>query len=239
VGGTVGVNDEVYALALQPDGKIIVGGAFTTARGTVKNHIARLNADGSLDAGFNAGGTVGVSAPVYAIAVQPDDKVIISGSFITARGTTKNYIARLNADGSLDAGFNVGGTVGANSDVIALALQPDGKIIVGGAFTNARGVTQNRIARLNADGSLDTSFNVGGTVGVNGIVYALALQPDGKIIVGGAFTTARGAAQNRIASLDPDGGLSASALNNSMLVGGALGGFPLAELSTRARMNCA
>jgi uncharacterized delta-60 repeat protein len=202
------VSGAVFAIAIQSDGKIVIGGSFLTVEGITQNRIARLNTDGSLDTGFNTGGTVGVSGDVQAIAIQSDGKILIGGFFVTARGVTQNSIARLNADGSLDTGFNTGGTIGFNGPLYAFAIQSDGKIVVGGQFTTARGVTQNSIARLNTNGSLDTGFNTGGTVGLGGTVsvaYALAIQSDSKIVVGGQFTTARGVTQYSITRLNTDG----------------------------------
>jgi len=213
VGGTVGVNGTVIAVAIQSDGKIVIGGQFTTARGTTQNRIARLNTDGTLDTGFNTGSDIGVTGGgnyVNAIAIQGDGKIVIGGSFATARGVQQNKVARLNTDGSLDTGFNTGsdiGVTGGGTDVDAVAVQSDGKIVIGGSFTTARGVTQNRIARLNTDGTLDTGFNTGSDVGTNGIVWAVAVQSDGKIVIGGQFTTARGVTQNYIARLNTDGTL--------------------------------
>lgn len=217
-GGTVGVDAQVNDLAIQSDGKIVIGGAFIAARGTTQNRIARLNTDGSLDTGFNTGGTVGTSGDVNAVAVQSDGKIIVGGIFFTARGTTQNYIARLNTDGTLDTSFNTGGTVGMDSSVNAVAIQPDGKIVVGGSFTTARGTTQNYITRLNTDGTVDTGFNTGGTVGVDAAVNAVAIQSDGKIVIGGNFTTARGTTQNRIARLNTDG-----TLDTGFNTGGTIG----------------
>ncbi|HKZ82802.1 MAG TPA: delta-60 repeat domain-containing protein, partial [Anaerolineae bacterium] len=92
---------------------------------------------------------------------------------------------------SADDGFNPG----ANGTVRALAVQADGKMLVGGLFTTLGGQARDRIARLNSDGSLDTTFNPG----ANDWVYALAVQADGKIVVGGLFTTLGGQARDRIA----------------------------------------
>ena len=91
--------------------------------------------------------------------MQSDGKIIIGGSFTSYDGIGRNSIARLNADGSLDIGFNPG--TGANNPVHSITLQPDGKIIIGGDFTNYNGTGRNRVARLNTDGSLDTGFNPG------------------------------------------------------------------------------
>ena len=123
------------------------------------NHIARLSADGSLDSLFNAGS--GADNPVYAVAetfVGGQSKVLLAGAFTTVGGMTLNGIARLNANGTPDLAFNPG--LGANATVYAMALQTDGKIVIGGDFTAVNGNTNyNHIARLNTDGSVDTSFN--------------------------------------------------------------------------------
>jgi uncharacterized delta-60 repeat protein len=107
-------------------------------------------------------------------------------------------------DGSLDSSFVVG--TGFDSVVWSMGVQSDNKIIIGGAFNNYKGLTQNRIVRLNIDGSLDSSFVVG--TGFNGIVYALKIQSDGKIITGGNFTQYKGVPQGFIARLDSNGTLS-------------------------------
>ncbi len=87
------------------------------------------------------------------MAVQADGKIVIGGGFISVNGAPRKYIARLNTDGSVDTGFNIGR--GANRPVTAVAVQTDGKIIIAGQFTIVNGVLRNRIARLNADGSVD------------------------------------------------------------------------------------
>ncbi|HEY0606007.1 MAG TPA: delta-60 repeat domain-containing protein [Herpetosiphonaceae bacterium] len=199
-----GANDRVLALALQPDGKVLLGGAFTSVGGTARNRIARLNADGSLDTSFTPG--TGANSTVWALALQPDGKVLLGGDFWTVNGTARNGIARLNTDGSLDTSFTP--IPGVNSFVNALALQPDGKVLLGGMFTSIGGTVRNNIARLNADGSLDTSFDPG--TGVDSFVHALALQPDGKVLLGGAFTSVGGTARSRIARLNADGSLDIS-----------------------------
>jgi uncharacterized delta-60 repeat protein len=191
---------------VQPDGKIIVGGQFVAYNGTSRNRIARLNADGSLDMGFDPGTGAGGnnSTQVMATELQSDGKVIIGGNFTTFNGISRNRIARLNSDGSLDATFSPG--TGANADVLCISIQPDGKVIIGGSFTSYNGTGRNRIARLNADGSLDTGFNPG--TGANGsTIRSIAVQADGKIIVGGDFTSYNGVGRNNIARLNADGSL--------------------------------
>jgi uncharacterized delta-60 repeat protein len=192
-------NDDVYAVALQTDDKVLIGGTFTSFNGTTRNRIARLSDSGALDTSFNPG--TGVDSTVYAIAIQPDDKVIIAGSFSTFNGMTRNRIARLDDDGTLDTTFDPG--VGPNFLVRDVAIQPDGKVLIGGSFTTVAGQSRKYIARLNDDGSLDSSFNPG--TGTSSWVDAVALQSDGKVIIGGDFTTVDGEACNRIARLNANG----------------------------------
>ncbi len=196
-----GANNYISAMALQPDGKILIGGAFTSYNGTGRNYIARINANGSLDATFNPG--TGANQRVEAIVVQPDGKILIGGAFQNFNGSGRNRIARLNANGTVDAGF-VPGT-GANQNVEALALQSDGKVLVGGSFTSFNGTALNSIARLNSNGSLDLTFTPG--TGASATIWDMALQPDGKLVVGGEFTTFNGTARGRIARLNTDGSL--------------------------------
>ncbi len=199
-----GFNTFVFDLALQTDGKVIVGGAFFQYNGTTQNYVTRLNTDGTLDAAFAPTGT-GLNNTVISLAVQTDGKILVGGSFTSYNGTTRNYIARLNADGTLDATFAPTGT-GLNGGVTTLILQADGKVLVGGGFTDYNGTTRNRIARLNADGTLDATFVPTGT-GLSGQVQKIVLQADGKVLVGGGFTDYNGTTRNRIARLNADGTL--------------------------------
>jgi len=171
-----GADDIVHALALQPDGKILVGGDFTNLNGLQHNNIGRLNPDGSLDDGFDPL----MDKPVRTLTLQPDGKILVGGDFTVLDSEPHNNLARLNPDGSLDATFDPQ----ADGAVHTIALQADGKIIVGGAFTSMAGQPRPRLARLNPDSRLDTAFNPG----ANGDVYALALQADGKLLAGGEFT---------------------------------------------------
>lgn len=166
----------VNALAVQPDNKVIIGGY---------NFLYRLNADGSLDGTFTTNATVGSGFTIYAIAVQADGKILIGGQFSTYNGTTRNNIARLNADGTMDGNF-LNGQTGASSTVRCLQIQPDGKILMGGDFSSVNNTTHNRVARLTSTGAADAGF-ASSTVN-SGSVYALTLQPDGSILIGGNLT---------------------------------------------------
>ncbi|MBI2948831.1 MAG: choice-of-anchor D domain-containing protein, partial [Verrucomicrobia bacterium] len=187
----------VYGVAVQPDGKIVLGGYFTTVSGTPRNYAARLNADGTLDSGFNPNANNGVNC----VAVQTDGKILLGGPFTTMGGQTRNNVARVDASAALDANFNPN----ANGAIHGMALQADGKILIGGQFTTVGGVARDRIARLNADGSLDTLFDSGATGPLN--VDSIAIQADGKIVIGGSFTAVGGQTRNRIARLNADGTL--------------------------------
>ncbi len=205
----LGFNNDVYNIALQPDGKILVGGSFSSYNNTTKNNLIRLNPDGSLDPTFTTG--FGPSYSVFSIIVSPDAKIIIAGAFTSYNLIGRNRIARLNADGSLDPSFNPG--TGTNVVIYSTALQADGRIILGGAFTSFNGTARNRIARVNPDGTLDPTFNPG--VGANSSVNTTALQADGKIIIGGEFTSYNATSQNCIARLNTDGSVDASFVSGS------------------------
>jgi len=207
--GGDGANSTVWTTAIQTDGKIIIGGQFTSYNGTNNiNRIARLNDTGTLDTGFNNAGT-GANNPVYTIYVQDDGKILIGGNFTSYNDDTSiKYLARLNADGTLDTGFNMGGA-GANWYVRSIAVQTDGKIIIGGGFSSYNGTGRNYIARLNADGTLDTSFSTGSAA--NDYVRTISIQADGKIIIGGGFLNYNNANINGIVRLnDTDGTLDTS-----------------------------
>jgi uncharacterized delta-60 repeat protein len=203
-----GADSEVDSLAMQADGKILVGGYFNTLGGQTRNYLGRLNADGTLDSGFNPGAGGADYPTVYSLAVQADGKILVGGYFNTLGGQTRNYLGRLNVDGTLDSGFNPGAG-GTYPYVCSLAVQTDGKILVGGFFTTLGGQTRNHIGRLNADGTLDSGFNPGAG-GTYPYVCSLAVQTDGKILVGGFFTTLGGQTRNHIGRLNADGTLDSA-----------------------------
>jgi uncharacterized delta-60 repeat protein len=138
-----GANGRINDVALQPDGKIIVGGQFTTFNnnGNYK-YLARLNADGTLDATFNPV----LNDEVISLKLQPDGKVLFSGSFTTVNGITRNSLARVNRNGTLDNSFNLG--AGADGLIRSIDVQADGKIIIGGEFRRVNGVDRLGLARL-------------------------------------------------------------------------------------------
>ena len=196
-----GANGRVLALALQADGKAVIGGWFTGYRGLPRQRLARLNTDGSVDTTFDPGS--GPAGAPYALALQADGKVLLGGTFTSVNGTAVNRLARLNADGSFDSTFDTG--TGVNGYVHSVLVQPDGRILIGGAFSTYNGVVRNHVARLRPDGSLDPSFNPGS--GTLGLVYAMVLAADGRLVIGGDFTAVNGVSRSGLARLNADGGL--------------------------------
>jgi uncharacterized delta-60 repeat protein len=194
-------NQQPYSTIIQSDGKLVMVGTFTTYGGVTTNRIVRLNTNGSRDATFSSGTAFDAFAKVIKQQVSSGSLFVI-GPFTSYNGTSRNGIAKLNANGTIDGTFNPGsGTTAAE----CIAIQSDGKIIIGGTFTTYNGTAINRIARINTNGTIDTSFNPG--TGFNNGVISIVIQPNGKIIVGGNFTTFNGVTRNRIAKLNSDGTL--------------------------------
>ena len=199
-----GADDTVFDLALQPDNKIILVGAFKRFQNTIKNYIARVNQDGSLDTGFVSG--FDANGRINAVQLLANGKIIAVGNFASYSGFSRKGIIRLNANGTIDTGFSPGTGIDTNiSTIYSIAVQPDGKIIIGGDFTAYNGISRNNIARLNADGSLDTTFNPG--TGGNDSVDVINVLPDGKIIIAGNLTQYNSVPVNGLARINADGTL--------------------------------
>jgi uncharacterized delta-60 repeat protein len=190
----------IYDLQILPNGQILIGGTFSFIGETnFSRKVARLNADGSVDATFN---TAAFNGDVYKVLQQTDGKVLIGGTFNQIGSSIRGRFARLNTDGSLDGTFNPPG--GANDFVADLDVQTDGKVVIGGNFTQLNGSgAQQRIGRLNADGTLDTTF----AQTANQTVNAVKIQPDGKILIGGIFSLVGSTARSAIARLTSGGAL--------------------------------
>ncbi len=173
----------------------------------------------------------GANNVVFAVAVQPDQKTLLVGDFTAVNTATRNRIARLLpgtvfANGSIDfqAGqmdttFTPGS--GADNFINALALQPDGSIIIGGGFSSYTGVSRNGIARVTSTGSLDTSFDPGAGVNpgdtADKAIQSLALMPDGRVVAAGNFTTFNSQNFNRVVRLTASGAVDTAF--NSLGVG--------------------
>jgi len=180
------------AIKVLTNGPIVIGGNL---------YLKRFNSNGTLDATFSAS----TNARVLAIAQQADGKIIIAGSFSEVDSTPRGRIARLNSDGSLDTSFNT--STGANSDINAIAIQGDGKVIIAGSFTGVNFEARLYIARLNTDGSLDTSF----TSSVDGRLYGVDIQPDGRILTAGVREVSN-QTQGQVLRLNSNGSTDSSFL---------------------------
>jgi uncharacterized delta-60 repeat protein len=187
-----------------------MAGDFTSVNGASRNYLARLNSDGSLDSTF-LNGMSGADTALFCLALQTDGKIVIGGWFNSFNGIGHMHLARLNSDGSVDTSF-LNGVAGPLGRVWSIAVQTNSQIVIGGDFTSVNGVLRNHLARLNSNGNLDFSFLNSG-VGVSDDVWSIALQPDGKILVGGEFTSLLGTDHNCLARLNPDGTLDGSFLN--------------------------
>ena len=251
-----GFNATTPSISLQSDGKVLVGGAFTTYQGTSAPRIVRLNTDGSIDTGFVYG--TGFNGTTENLAVDSSNRVIAVGGFSSYNGTSATRIARLNTNGTIDGTFSTGvgfpsnptrvildssskllvvgffgsynsttairlvrintdGTIdsslstgsGFNNTTRAVAQQSDGKLLVGGTFTSYNGTSANRIIRLNANGSIDSTFNIG-TGFSTGTVWDIVIQSDGKVIAVGDFISYNGTTANRIIRLNSNGSIDSS-----------------------------
>jgi uncharacterized delta-60 repeat protein len=196
----VGFSSTVNFHTTQSDGKIIAVGDFTTYSGSTSNRIVRINTDGTRDTTFNVG--TGFNVQAYKVIVQSDGKIVISGAFTTYSGSSQSGIIRLNTDGTRDTTFNVGNGIN-NNPAYALSLQSDGKYIIAGNYLTYSGSTSVRITRINTDGTLDTTFNPG--AGFNSLVWATAIQPDGKIVAVGSYSTYSGSSVANITRINTDG----------------------------------
>ncbi len=236
----------------ETNNKAYIGGWFTSIQGVSAQRIARLNLPSmTIDTSFDSTTGFVNNEDVRVMRLQPDGKLLVAGSFISYKGVNFNRIIRLNSDASIDNTFNVGN--GFNDTVWShsMVLQPDGKILVGGSFTTYQGVSSNRIIRLNSDGSIDTSFNIGS--GFGGAVRVVTLQPDGKILVGGEFGSYNGTQSRFIARLNTDGSIDTTfnigsgfndvvtsirlQSNGKIIVGGVFTGFSGVNVLYLVRLN--
>ena len=204
-----GANGIVEQALPLPDGKILICGNFTQFNGRNHAYIARLNNNGSVDETFNGQPSYWVRHMV----VQSDGKIVIAGYFTAVSDIPRSLIARLNTDGSLDTTFDpgsgatdiiAGGVDGNNTPFIFwTALQSDGKIIATGNFLHYNGQSSVGLVRINPNGSIDPSFNVG--AGLNSWGRHILVQPNGQIMISGWFTIYNNQGFNRLVRINPDG----------------------------------
>jgi len=193
----------VYAVALQTNGQVLIGGVFQSLDGEARFNVARLNDDGSLDSGFDAG-TVADVGYVGAMAVQDDGKILIGGAFASSAAVATPYLTRLNTNGTVDGSFNPNLTL--DGPVSSIVLQPDAKIVIAGSFSVVNDFLRQLIARLHRDGTLDTNFDA--CVASSEGATSLTLLGNGKFLMtGGSFSFSTGLFRNGIARLESNGNI--------------------------------
>lgn len=200
-----GFDGEVTCIGEQSDGKLIIGGSFSTYNGDSSYRIIRLNTDGSKDATFNTGR--GFNSAPYVIVVQADGKIMVGGHFTSFNGASTDYLVRLNSNGSKDNSFTTGKGffwVGSAPAVGAITIQSDGKYLISGNFTSFDNNTAYRLVRLNTNGSYDNTFKFSG---LDKAANHMVIQKDGKIVIGGDFNKIGSKTVYKIARLWPAGQL--------------------------------
>jgi len=209
------LTDLVNSIAVQSDGKIVVGGNFSTIRGVTVNNIIRLNSDGTNDTAFISNTGTGANGAINVVLIQADSKILLAGAFTTFNGTSVNRLVRLNSNGTLDTSFVTSIGTGASGNILCMAIQPsDDKITIGGDFVTFNGTTVNRLVRLNPSGTRDTAFTTAIGTAANSSVSSIVIQQSLKIVLGGLFTSFNGSSVNRFIRLNSGGTLDSAFIAN-------------------------
>jgi uncharacterized delta-60 repeat protein len=214
---------------------LLVGGSFTRFNGQSRRSLARLLEDGEVETDFDAR-LAGGTASVYALARQPDDRILIGGQFSGVGGAVRRGVARLLADGALDPSYLSQPSAGTGQKVLALALQADGGVLVGGDFTSFNNQNRAHLVRLDPAGNLDAAFGrtgplLTGTSGGSAAIEAIRIQPDGGILVRGNFTRVLDVTRPGLARLRPDGQLDQSFDPGAITRGSGPGDLAALELT--------
>ena len=200
-----GPNNSVFGYAQQSDGKLIIVGSFTEWNGSTVGRIVRLNTDGTIDTTFSTNIGTGATQDISRVNLQTTGKLVVTGSFTSWSGSTVGRIVRLNTDGTIDTTFSTNAGTGFNSFTYGSVVQSDDKIVVVGNFASYNGTTANRVLRLNADGTLDTTFSTNIGAGPGSQATRVALQSNGQILVAQGFTTWAGTTVGSLVRLNTDG----------------------------------
>ena len=204
----------IYSILIQPDGKIICSGVRNVADGIRENEMIRFNKDFTIDSTFTfksgdvykAINKFGGEKWLIAADLQQDGKILIGGVFEEVDGLVATNIARLNSNGDVDVTFNQ--RTACNGTILTSAVQANGKTIIAGKFSRYDYHATPNIARLKENGRLDPSFNVGS--GTNGEINNVAVQPDGRVVIAGRFTSYDGYPCSNIVRLNKNGSLDKS-----------------------------
>ncbi|MBN4005233.1 DUF4347 domain-containing protein [Nostoc sp. LPT] len=236
-----GKNEWIKSIAVHSDGKIIVGGYLNPNDGSLNNDFAliRYNSDGSLDTSFGNGGRVITSMSngqdgIASIVIQPDGRVVVTGSVMNTNGSNSFILARYNSNGSIDTNFGSNGKVitdfpGTDDFGNSVALQSDGKIVVAGSTGNIGADGDFALARYNSNGTLDTNFGNGGKVVTDlgssiDVGQSLAILQNGKIVVSG-FSENSDRRDFALAVYNSNGSLDTSFGNSGKVITTANGSY--------------
>ena len=193
-----GPNNTVEDFVVLSDGSLVIAGTFTAVDGTARPHLARLNANGSVDTSFNAS----VNGVVYDVDLLDDGSLLIAGGFTQAGGDGRIGVAILEANGVANGDFKT--TAGANGPVYDAEVTSTGGVVIGGSFSSVRSSPRTNLAMLDDGGGVDAGF----APDVNGLVREVVLDATGRVLIGGDFTevagTARGRVDRLLASGAPD-----------------------------------
>ncbi len=244
----VGADSSVRTAAIQSDGKLFIGGDFTSFNGLTRNYLARLREDASLDINYP---NATFNGSIFSVSVDVTNQVIARGSFTSVNSVIRNGLARLLSTGAVDATFNPCVGIQLGAPINDHAIQTDGKILVVGNFTSVSGTNRYGIARVLRTGVLDLTFDAG-FISPSSIDKVL-LQPDGKVLIAGSFSSIDGYSRQGVARLHTNGVLDTSFVlpttvssvncialqgDGKVLVGGAFSyAFGQSSRSYFARLN--
>lgn len=213
-----GYENKLNDLKIQADGKILLAGDILSYNNSSQQELLRLNSNGTIDNSFSIGTGFGrgeydaqeVAEILNCVSIFNDGRIFLTGGFLFYRGVWQGTMAELNSDGSINSTFNASNGNGADANVNKMAVQPDNKILIAGYFDTYNGANRNKLARLNADGTLDNSFNAGTGPDSCNFLNTIVLQSDGKILAGGNFAKFNNVSKSYIVRLNTDGSLDNS-----------------------------
>ena len=200
-----GASGTVFDMARLPDGRVLLGGSFSQYNSQLSPGLVRIHPNGQRDLSLQVG--FGLSGRAHAVRHLADGRFYAAGLFSAYNGTTINNLARFMPGGQLDTSFQSGS--GPNNEVLSMEILPDASVLLSGFFSQYQGQAISQPIRVLPSGSRDTSFNPGGA-GTSGLIDAIKRQADGRILLGGTFSTYNGQPANKIVRIHPNGSIDTS-----------------------------